>query len=183
MGIKGNDSVIKEIYVENDFAKVFKVFREHPYNEQWTNTQIRQEYFKLKEKGKVLGYYIDKKCVGLITFYQIIPGEHPVVYLPNQKVLYFSDVAVLPEYRNNGIASKLIEVMINYAKLNCYDIIYMRTMQPNISMSYSIVIKLGFKLINNVTENKEMQRTNGKKEIDTRIFLEYKIKGGICYDG
>lgn len=182
MRISSKGFVIKEICIEEEFAEVFKVFREYPYNEQWPDDEIRQEYIELKSKGKVFGYYIDEKCVGLISFYKMIENEHPVVYPTDKKILYFSDVAVLPEYRNNGIASKLIKVMISYAEANSYDVIYMRTMQPNISMSYPIVIKLGFKLINNVIENKEMQRTNGKKETDARIFLEYNIKGGLQYE-
>ena len=179
MRISSKGFVIKEIYVEEEFKEVFKVFRGYPYNEKWPCEEIKQEFLELKEKGKVFGYYIDNKCVGLITFYKMIENEHPVVFEKDKKVLYFSDVAVLPEYRNNGIASTLIKFMIFYAEVNHYDIIYMRTMQPELSMSYPIVIKLGFNIMNGVIENRKMERTNGKTETDARIFLKYNVKGGL----
>ena len=179
MRISNEGFVIKEIYNEEEFANIFKVFRGYPYNEKWPDDEIRQVFLELKSNGKVYGYYLNNQCVGLITFYKMIENEHPVNFDKTKKVLYFSDVAVLPEYRNNGIASTLIKFMICYAEVNNYDIIYMRTMQPELSMSYHIVVKLGFNIMNGITENKKMERTNGKTEADARIFLKYDVKGGL----
>ena len=69
--------------------------------------------------------------------------------------------------------------MLNYAKESGYDKVYMRTMQPDKSMSYKIVIKCGFKVLSGITENKKMQRMNGNVEADDRIFLEYDLKGEV----
>ena len=175
MCVFNEELIIKELENENDFLSVFKVFREYPYNELWPDEEILQEFRTIKQKGKVAGcYYIDK-CVGIVTFYDIVEGEHPVKYNKDKKVMYFSDIAVLPEWRNKGIATKLLYYMINFAESNLYDIIYMRTMQPDKSMSYKLVVKNGFKVIEGVTEDKEMLRVNGESKEDTRIFLEYLV--------
>ena len=168
--------LIKEVECKNEFKKVFSVCRNWPYNELWPDEEMEIEFEKAKEKGKVFGYYIDGECVGIISFYDIIPLEHPIIYDEKLKVLYFSDVAVLEEYRKKGIATTLIKYMLDYATINKYDKVYMRTMQPDKSMSYNIVIANGFKVISGVTENKKMQRMNGKVEADDRIFLEYNVK-------
>ena len=174
-----NNFLIKEVESTNEFKKVYSVFRNWPYNELWPDEEIEMEFEKAKEKGKVFGYYTDGECVGIISFYDIIPNEHPIVYDKNLKVLYFSDVAVLEEHRKKGIATTLINYMLDYATINKYDKVYMRTMQPEKSMSYKIVIARGFKMLSGVTENKKMQRVNGKVEADDRIFLEYDVKGEV----
>lgn len=183
MRISSKGFVIKEICNEEEFANVFKVFREYPYNEKWPDDEIKQEFTELKSNGKVYGYYIDNQCVGLISFYEMIENEHPVVFDKTKKVLYFSDVAVLPEYRNNGIASNLIKFMIFYSEIHHYDVIYMRTVQPALSMSYPIVVRMGFKIMNGAIENRKMERTSGKVETDARIFLNYDVKGGFIHHG
>lgn len=176
MCILKEDLIIKEVEKKEDFKKVFKVFREYPYNELWPDSEMEQEFDKIKNIGKVIGCYYKENCIGLITFYDMIKNEHPINYDKTKRVLYFSDVAVLKEFRNKGIATKLLKNMIEFATFNAYDVIYMRTMQPDKSMSYSMVLKNGFTVINGVTEDKQMSRVNGKVESDQRIFLEYIIK-------
>lgn len=174
-----NNFLIKEVEKVEEFKKVFSVFRNWPYNELWPDEEIEIEFEKAKQKGKVFGYYIDSECVGIISFYDMIPFEHPVTYNEKLKVLYFSDIAVLEEYRNRGIATTLLNYMIKYAHVKNYDKIYMRTMQPEKSMSYRMVIANGFSVISGITENKKMQRMNGKVEADDRIFLEYNVKNEV----
>ena len=176
MCILKGDFVIKEVEKKDDFKRVFKVFREYPYNELWPDAEIDDEFDRIKNIGKILGCYHNGNCIGIITFYDIISGEHPIKYDNTKKVLYFSDVAVLKEYRNKGIATKLLNHMIKFATCNSYNVIYMRTMQPDKSMSYSMVVKNGFTVVNGVTEDKAMSRVNGNVESDQRIFLEYIIK-------
>ena len=176
MCILKEDLIIKEVEKKEDFKKVFKVFREYPYNELWPDIEIEEEFKKIKDIGRVIGCYYKENCIGIITFYDIIRNEHPITYGKNNKVLYFSDIAVLKEFRNNGIATKLLKYMIEFATTNAYDIIYMRTMQPDKSMSYSMVVKNGFTVVNGVTEDKKMSRVSGNVESDQRIFLEYIIK-------
>ena len=167
--------LIKEVNDVNEFLDVYKVFRLEPYNELWPDEEIQEEFANLKKLGKVFGYYIGNKCAGIIAYYDIVRGEHPVEYPEDLKVLYFSDVAVLEEYRNKGIATKLLNHMMDFAKENAYDVVYMRTMQPDKSMSYSIVVKYGFKVMNGILEDKSMVRSDGNEKSDSRIFLEYKF--------
>ena len=55
----------------------------------------------------------DNKIVGTsaVAFYDILPAAH---YL-NGKVAYISNVFVFPEYRKQGIAKKLFELVVNEA--------------------------------------------------------------------
>lgn len=88
---------IKEItYTEiQDFINAFKVFRDAPYYEDWTEKMIREEYELLTQKGHVYGYYINGKCVGIVTFRPMRLEDHPPVHYDNPEVVaYLSDITV-----------------------------------------------------------------------------------------
>ena len=88
MCILKEDLIIKEVEKKEDFKKVFKVFREYPYNELWPDIEIEEEFKKIKDIGRVIGCYYKENCIGIITFYDIIRNEHPITYGKNNKVLY-----------------------------------------------------------------------------------------------
>ena len=175
MCVNLNNLIIRKGVSKAEFVNVYKVFRNEPYNELWPDDEIEEEFESLNSRGTIYGAYIDKKCVGIITFYDIIKGEHPISYSNDLKVAYFSDIAVLDNYRKKGIATKLLKLMIEECRNNSYDIIYMRTMQKDKSMSYHMAVKNGFKVLEGITEDKMMERTNGQTMSDNRIFLELRL--------
>ena len=70
-----------------DFVNLYKVFRNPPYYEAWTDQMIRDEYYDLLEDGHVCGYYLDGVCVGLITFRPMrLKDLHPIHYEHPEKV-------------------------------------------------------------------------------------------------
>ena len=64
---------------------------------------------------------------------------------------------------------------IEESKKAGYKIIYMRTLQPELSMSYKIALRLGFKL-RKETEDVFMERYDkNRTKTDTRIFLDFQL--------
>ncbi len=160
-----------------DFAKVFKVFTYAPFFEDWSSEMVLNAYntFKVKD-GYIFGYYFEDECVGILTLRPIIPGEHPVTYPSDVKVMYLSDIAVMPEYRGMGIGTQLFLHGLRHSKVLGYDFIYLRTNEKGTSMSYHIAEKCGFKQIWDLCQEVEFPRT--KTDIpttDLRIFMDRKL--------
>ena len=172
---------IQAITPENmqDFMKLYRVFEEPPYEEFYSEEELKEEYNRLSTLGHVVGYYVDGECVGMTAFYKAAneagraDPEHPIYYEHPEKVAYFSDVTVLKEHRCKGIGSILMEYAIETSKNEGCNIMYMRTLQAGQPMSYGIAIKHGFKVMDNVTQNVVQARVNeDRAEEDRRIFLE-----------
>lgn len=160
-----------------DFIEVFKVFRRAPYYEDWTDEIITEEYYDLHKSGFIYGYYIDEKCVGLITFRPMrVTNHHPIYYEHPEKVAYFSDFAVLEEFQGQGIGTELMQHMIKILQDEQFDTVYMKTLEVGKSMSYGIAVKHGFKLLEGITSLDRMARTvEGANEEDVKIYLEKKL--------
>lgn len=154
-----------------DFAPVFKVFEEFPFFESWKPGAIREEFDMFMKEGEIFGYYLEQKCVGIVTLIPHKDGKYPVAFKDSEKVMYLSDIAVLPEYRRKGIAGHLFHHVIVHSKVLGYDKIYLRTNKVN-SMSYGIAVKCGFTVMEGIEQEVEMARVDGTIQKDTRIFLE-----------
>ena len=160
-----------------DFAKVFKVFTFAPFFEDWKPEQVLETYntFSVKD-GSVFGYYLDEKCVSILTLRPFTPGEHPVSYPDNSKTMYLSDVATLPKFRGMGIGTKLFLHALRHTKVLGYDNIYLRTNEKGTSMSYGIAKKCGFTQIPDICQEVYFPRTNPYvPDTDLRIFMEREI--------
>ena len=175
---------IQVITPENmqDFIDLYRVFEEPPYEEFFSEEELKEEYNRLSTLGHVVGYYVDGKCVGMTAFYKAAneegraDPEHPIYYEHYGNVAYFSDVTVLKEYRCKGIGSILMEYAIDTCRNEGCNIMYMRTLQAGQSMSYGIAIKHGFKVLENVTQNVVQARVNDERvKEDKRIFLEKQL--------
>lgn len=175
---------IKAIDMENinDFITLYRVFEEPPYEEFYTQDELVNEYTKLCKLGYVFGYYVEQQCVGIVTFYGssnengIVNPEHPVHYDNPEKVAYLSDITVLKEYRCKGIGSELMQFALDTCKADGFEMVYMRTLQKELSMSYRIAIRFGFSVLQNVQQSVVQERVNSERnEEDLRIFLEKQI--------
>lgn len=166
-----------------DFIALYRVFEEPPYEEFYTEEELVNEYEKLSELGYVFGYYLDQKCVGLITFYcsanenGVVNPEHPVHYDNPEKVVYLSDMTVLKECRCKGIGRELMEFALDTCKSAGFEKVYMRTLQKEQSMSYRLAVRLGFSVLENVEQSVVQERINSERDKqDMRIFLEKLIE-------
>lgn len=162
---------IKKLVNYDDFAKVFKVFEDFPFFESWAPEAIREEFEMFMTEGEIFGCYLEQKCIGIITIQPHKDGKYPVKFKNNEKVMYLSDVAVLPEYRKKGIAGDLFHHVIDHSKAMGYNKIYLRTNKVN-SMSYGIAVKCGFTIIEGIEQDVERIRVDGTVQKDRRIFLE-----------
>lgn len=138
---------------------------------------IYEEYRDLESSGHIYGYYLDNKCVGLITFRPMrLVDHHPVYYEHPEKVAYLADMTVLKEYRGNGIGTSLMKYAIDMLKKEGFEKVYMKTLEIGKSMSYSIAIKLGFNLLDEITSVDTMKRTDERVDKnDIKIYLERKL--------
>ena len=165
---------VKELNDLNDFKKVYKVFSGPPYNEKYTEEELENIFEEYKEKGYMYGAYVDEECVGLIALERGIKPNQPVKF-QDENVMYLADVAVLNDYRRNGLGNQLMLYAVMQSKLLGYKKLYMRTLEKG-SMSYGIASKIGFKQIPNTFQNVERERINGKTETMKNIFLEIDLE-------
>ena len=174
---KNLDGIIRGNVGFEDFLNVFLVFCGSPFFEYWTTEMVLDVYnsFNVKD-GFIFGYYLNNKCVGILTLRPIIPSEHPVSFPINSKTMYLSDVATLPEYRGMRIGTQLFMYGIQHTKVLGYDNIYLRTNEKEISMSYLIAEKCGFSEIKGVSQDVEFPRINSDiPTTDRRIFMTMKL--------
>lgn len=161
-----------------EFATVFKVYEGYPFYESWSENEVKEEYLSYEAKGGgVFGYYIDDKCVAILTLHPQVQGEHPVNYPKEKKVMYLSDVATLGAYRGMGIATQLFQHALRHTEVLGYDYIYLRTNYDEAqSMSANIARKCGFNRIWDLCQEIEKRRTDGIVRKDLRMFMDKKLK-------
>lgn len=175
------DNLIKNVKKYDDFKKVFEVFKSEPFNENWTEEELYNEYEYLKKSGEIYGYYLDNTTIaGLVTIVYGAIKEHPIVFLKPEKTIYLSDIAVIPQERGKGHAKRLADFIIDYVQLfNYYEQMYLRT-NLNGSMSEKIFLERGFTIMNDshnniITQDIPFERMNGVVEKDTRKFLSKRL--------
>lgn len=167
-----NNVKITEIENFSDFFNVYKIYRNPPYCEAWTEEEIIKEYEKIKQNGKLFGYYIQKKCIGIVS---LIENNQPLKFNSNINAIYLSDLAVLSDYRKSLVALELVNFAIKYAKQNSFDKIYLRTLKDSSSYEFSLFKKMGFIKINDKVEVVKRTRTRLMKEEDCRFYWQYEI--------
>lgn len=160
----------------SEFALVFKVFESFPFFEKWTEEEVRKEFDMNLANGHIFGYYEDDTCVGFISMRNQCPHEHPVHYgHENSRVVYFSDLAVLPQYRRRGIATQLLEYALENSISENYEFAYLR-INDNNPMAFDIAKKQGFCKEYDVCEVVSIPHTNvGKNTEEFRIFMSKKL--------
>jgi len=98
----------------------------------------------------IVAKYNDK-IIGSITFYKIdlfTFSFHPALELFN--------VAVLKEYREKGIAKKIFDYIIKYAKENNYKSIYL-TCLDTATNAHKLYESIGFKKVSSIKYNLEIK--------------------------
>ena len=163
----------KESY--DDFYQMYKIFERPPYCEMFSDEEIMQEYELLNRGGCVYGYYEEDVCVGMVSYNDSKFYAHPIHY-EHSKAAYLSDVTVLEDYRGRGIGTKLMKFVVDKAKKENYEVMYMRTLKPGESMSYGIALKLGFLQLKQTEIIDRARHDESRNTVDERIFLELLLK-------
>lgn len=165
----------------SDFEKVFKVFREEPFYENWTKEEMQEEYNEIKSNGEILGYYANNDIAGILTLISGAKESHPVKFTNPDEVIYISDIAVRKQYRGQGFAKELVNYFMNFVNnQEYYKEAYLRTNLQG-SMSERLFIPKGFcDMIdeNNkiITQMCSFPRTlDNLPEEDERKFLSKKL--------
>lgn len=171
MKMKGQ---IRKVEKLEDFKEVYKVFSGPPYNEKYTEEELRTIFNEYQEKGYIYGAYSGEKCIGIVALEKGVKKEHPVKF-EEEKMMYLADVAVLDSYRRTGLGTQLMAFVVMQAKELGYQKIYMRTLEAGKSMSYGIARKIGFEQIPDVYQNVERERTDGNVTAVKNIFLELDL--------
>lgn len=167
---------IKKLEDFNEFLLVFKVFENFPFFEKWTVDEIRREFDVNQSNGYIFGYYEDGLCVGFISVRNQSPNEHPVHYGHENKVLYISDLAVLPQHRGQGIATQLLKHALEVAVSENYAYAYLRINHNN-PMGLEIAKNAGFRKEHDLCQVVSRPHTNerlGSNE-EFRIFMTKKL--------
>ena len=169
---KINNVKIAEIKDFTDFSHVYKIYQNPPYCEVWTDEDIKNEYEKIKQNGKVFGYYIQGKCIGIVS---LIEKNQPLKFNSNVNAIYLSDLAVLSDFRKSLVALELINFAIEYAKQNSFNKIYLRTLKDSSSYEFSVFKMKGFVKIEDKVDVIKRSRTRSMKEEDCRFYWQCDI--------
>ena len=167
---------IRKLESREDFKKVYQVFTEEPYNEEYTDEELDEIYDEYMEKGFMYGAYINGECSGLIAIERGVKKDQPVNYDENSTA-YLADVAVLRKFRNTGLGTQLMIYGVMAAKEQGFKTMYMRTLEKGKSMSYGIAERLGFSQVPNTYQIVDRERT--VEDMDTKavnIFLDIDLE-------
>lgn len=97
----GDCSVIRQ-YRDNDILEVIEIEKASFNHSQWN----QEDFDQFMDDGGSGVVYDDFGILGFL-FYEVIDGS-----------IYIADLAVLPEYRNRGIAKKMFDYVVKNA--SCY---------------------------------------------------------------
>ena len=163
---------------KHGYIELYKdIFSKAPYFEVFTDEEVKEVY-KLSLLNSTISLLAikDYKIIGFALGIQLsIHNDEKFKkltkkYFKLDKVLYNAELGVLPEYRNLGIGSKLVNERMLFAKDMGYEIICMRTKKEG-SMSISLYEKLGFKVLKGVEEVSITQKNILLSKEDIRIIL------------
>lgn len=102
--------------IEEKELKEYKQLLQEIFNNQIELEEIKKNYNNRKdnENIRILGYFIDDRLVGTVTIYR--------VDIPSGKEATIWDLAVLKEYRRQGIALELMQeaekIIVQEMKIN-----------------------------------------------------------------
>lgn len=99
------ENKIKKLESREDFKKVYQVFTEEPYNEEYTEEELDEIYDEYMKNGFIYGAYINGECSGIIAIERGVKKDQPVEYDENTTA-YLADVAVLRRFRNTGLGTR-----------------------------------------------------------------------------
>lgn len=124
------------------FEKIYRCFEGKPFWEAWTDEMIVAVFEEFLTTGLVFCY--DNKGIMDIQYNQKKSDTLP--YDDWGNFIYLSDIAVLEEYRCQGIGTILLDYLIDFGYINNFDTIYFRTNLEG-SMVANLGLQKGFEVV------------------------------------
>lgn len=163
--------------LRNQFTKLFvSVFSGSPFYEAFTVKEaeaVFQTY--INPKALFIGAFDGTKLVGYGASLPVSQTSADMInilsdYIDINQAIYNADLAVYPEFRNQGIGSRLIHMRNEYAAANGFQTIVMRTNAKG-SMSAPLYERLGFKVLPQTMRVHQKRVRNNVPEHEDRILL------------
>ena len=92
------------LYKLKDYKETFKFEREHPKQLRWDD---KYKLWMLEQNDKCQGIWLRDKTHGLV-------GEI-IMSWQSDNVLHGESITVMPEFRRQGLATKLVQLSLDYA--------------------------------------------------------------------
>ena len=122
-----------------DLFNQYNLFRDETLREKPVSDCMRERLFNSEPVLFIaLRNQAEPFPVGFIQLYSMYSSTNAV------KTTIVNDLFVLPDYRNNGIALKLIEVAVKFAINNKSPLIQLQTLQDNLIVQ-KLFESVGFK--------------------------------------
>ncbi|EAT13136.1 GNAT family N-acetyltransferase [Bermanella marisrubri] len=97
---------------------------------------IDKYIFKIKSNAEFITHYTSGQCAGFIAFY---------CNEPTKKIAFITLVLLAPEFRGKGLASNLINYVIEHCKKNKFEKCSLEVRKDNLS-AIKLYEKHGFKI-------------------------------------
>lgn len=96
---------MQPLYKLKDYKESFKFEREHPKELRWDD---KYKLWMLEQNDKCQGVWLKDKTHGLV-------GE-VIVSWESDNVLHCDSITVLPEFRRKGLASQLVNLVLEWGE-------------------------------------------------------------------
>lgn len=137
--------VIKTITNFEDFEKGITVFRNAPYYEILSKSDMEEEYNTYVENGIALGCFVDGNIAGLNCIVYEADPKHSLMFDKDARVAYYSGLAVRTNFRGLGLGKLLVSETDKFLQdLKMFDYSYARILTKG-SMSEGIFKRNGFR--------------------------------------
>lgn len=144
-GDKEKNIVIKTITNFEDFEKGITVFRNAPYHEILSKSDMEEEYNTYVENGIALGCFVDGNIAGLNCIVHEADPKHSVMFDKDARVAYYSGLAVRCGFRGLGLGKLMVRETDKFLQdLKMFDYSYARILTKG-SMSEGIFKRYGFR--------------------------------------
>jgi len=144
-GDKKKNIVIKTITNFEDFEKGITVFRNAPYHEILSKSDMEEEYNGYVENGIALGCYVDSEIAGLNCIAYDADSKHSVMFNKEARIAYYAGLAVRSDFRGLGLGKLLVSETDKFLQdLKMFDYSYARILTKG-SMSEGIFKRNGFR--------------------------------------
>lgn len=177
--INGKCVVVKDLNNFNLFKEVIAVFKNPPYFEILTDEDCFKEYISYMFNGHLFGCFVDDSIAGINCILNGSPKEYSIGFENENRIAYYSGLAVKDNYRRLGLGKLLVEKTEEYLESTSdYDMAFARILCSG-SMSEGIFKLNGFEdaydnglIIDDVT----YERNDGTVRTDMRKYMVKRLK-------
>jgi len=161
------------LFCNDKLMESYGVFSQPPYNEQFTNYEIRKIFLEYVKSGLLFVARSEKQVVGFGAAIPISECNEIALLaepfnIPLEDTWYMADLGVIAQRRREGIARQLVLARLDAIPKG--STVLMRTSTEN-TASQTLYRSLGFTQIEGMIQNVTQQRTDRTTQTDRRIFL------------